>query len=66
MLQEKSAEKPAPQSVEVSLKYMAWNFKEMSECMKSIDMVLKSIDLSLKKLTNNSSRPQSKNEELPF
>jgi hypothetical protein len=44
---------------EVSLKYMAWNVKEITACMKDICKVLMSIDLAIKDLNQGCQKKQN-------
>jgi len=66
----KEEPKPVPES-KVSLKYMAWNVKEMTEHMKTLTLIMKSIEESIRQIANSVS-PKSnvaakpKIEELPF
>lgn len=56
---------------ELSLKYMAWNIKEMSENTKKIAAAIEGIahiirDISEKKAGNVGKGPSFSQEELPF
>ncbi|MGD0510553.1 MAG: hypothetical protein ABSA33_01815 [Candidatus Micrarchaeaceae archaeon] len=53
-----SEESRPVQPVETSLKFMAWNIKEMAESQKIMSMALKNIDANVSRMMQGRGQPQ--------
>ena len=58
-------QKEVPKS-EVSLKYMAWNVKEISEQMKRLVTIMESISTSMRSSAMHKMNVGEKEDEIPF
>ena len=60
-----SETKEVPKS-EVSLKYMAWNVKEISEQMKKLTSIMESISTNMRCAEIGKIKPEEKDDDIPF